>query len=170
MLTQTGLSLAPCRVCSVTPEATLVIVEGKEVKAVNALPYRYHAAVDDTLLCAYSDDACYVIGVIDGRGAVELSSQGDLQIRAPHGRIELVTQQFDVRAKGISMHAGRFEVLARHLTERCVRAVRWVRDVCRLKAGRLRYQVDGELALRAQRVTARAEEDARIDGEKIMLG
>lgn len=170
MLTQTGLSLAPCQVQNTAAGTIVSLPDGREATAISALPYRYHAIVGDMLLCAWADDACYIIGVIDGRGSVELNSQSNLFISAPHGRVEIVAREVSTKAEDITLHSKRLDILTKALTERCVRAVRWVRDVCRLKAGRLRYQVEGELALRAERITARAEQDARIDGEKIMLG
>lgn len=170
MLTQTGMLLAPCQVRTVEHATIVALPDGREVRALSALPYRYHAQQGDSLLCAFTDDVCYIIGVIDGHGSIELVSRRDLLVSAPQGRIELHARQVDAKADAISLHSRRLDMLAHKITERCVRAVRWVREALRLKAGRLRYQVDDELALRAGRMTARAQQDARIDGEKIMLG
>lgn len=136
-----------------------------------ALAAPYRPEIDDVVLAISQDGACYVIGVIKGKGRTTMTVLGDLDICAPRGRIELSAAN-GVRLKSaeVTIVADRLEVLARSVFERFGEVTRWVKGAFQLRAGRVRTRVEEEYDVGADRILQRARHDVKIDGQKIHLG
>lgn len=114
------------------------------------------------LVLAAGEEEAWIVAVLEGRGRTVLEAHGDLELRAG-GRIELT-------AREISLQADRVETVARAAFEKFVRAYRWVRDAFQIRAGRVRVLADEQYSVQAGRIVENAEQEVRIDGERIHLG
>jgi hypothetical protein len=69
-----------------------------------------------------------------------------------------------------SLVIGRLETVARTVVEKARNVYRTVEKLAQLKAGRVRTVVDGSHVVRARKTTVHADEDVRIQANKIHLG
>jgi hypothetical protein len=136
-----------------------------------ALAFPYQPVAGDRVLAIGQSGDWYVIGVLAGTGPSHISVPGDLEIRAPRGRISLAAAAgIELRADEVRVSANRLELLAHAVFERCAEVTRWVKGTLQVRVGRLRTRVDGTYDVGADRIVERARRDVRIDGEKIHLG
>ncbi|HUA65086.1 MAG TPA: DUF3540 domain-containing protein [Alphaproteobacteria bacterium] len=136
-----------------------------------ALGFPYQAAVGDTVLAIGQRGNWYVIGVLHGTGKVSFLVPGDFEVLAPKGRIKLVAGKgFEVKSPAAKISAGKLELVAHKVFERFTDATRWIKDRWQVRAGRVRAEIEGDYHLKAKTISARADEDVKIDGEKIHLG
>lgn len=163
--------LGPARAIAI--ESGRVLVEMAEAKAwaTLALANGYTPAVGDVLLVIGQEGTFYVIGVIAGRGRTSLCAHGDLEIRAPHGRIDLLARD------GIALRGGLVQVIAKtfdtvvdSVKQRCKELFVQVAGTARTKAKRSETEVEEVCRTQAGRIVQRADQDVSIDGEKIHLG
>jgi hypothetical protein len=139
--------------------------------AILALAYPYQPAVGDTVLAAGQGQNWYVIGVLNGTGKTTLMVSGDFEVLAPRGRIRLVAGKgVQVKSPKVGITADKFELVARRAMEQFAEATRWIKEAFQIRAGRIRTQVEGDYRLKAKRINERADEDVKIDGNKIHLG
>jgi hypothetical protein len=174
MLVQTAAEtyLGPGRVTRLDDPRVQLQLTDQRVWARLALALPYQPAIGDTLLVIGQVDDWYVIGVLEGSGQTTLTAPADLKLAAPRGKIELLA------AQGVTIHspatvrivADQLEVAARSLVEKFTSATRWVTNLFRLRAGHAHTTVDSSYRLQAQKITARAQDDVHIDGNKIHLG
>lgn len=163
--------LGPAEVVRVAPGRVQIDLPDDQPWAQLALAFPYQPAVGDSLLVVGQDEAWYVIGVLRGAGKTSLTVPGDLDIRAPQGRIEMSAGGgVTIRGPLVRLVAEKLEVAARSVFERFVEATRWVRGAWQLRAGRMRTRVEETYRLQAGRIVEHAEEDVKIDGQKIHLG
>lgn len=171
MQLETATYLGPARVIEVCGPCVRLRIPEEEVPATLALAYPYLAAPGDLVLAVGYEGNWYVIGVLTGTGKTSFVAPGDLELRAPNGKIDLFsTKEVNVAAPRVTVRAGTFETLARRAVERFGEAFRWVTGLFRLRSGRVRQEVEGKYALDAGRIDQRAEQDVKIDGSKIHLG
>lgn len=171
MLVETTTFLGPVRVLETDGLRVHVRLPDRSVWAWMALPYGYHPAEGDLLLVLGQGDDHYVVGVLSGRGTSILTTPGNLELRAPCGRIELqAADGVTVRGRRIALTSQELEVTAEKATERFGESFRWVQDTLQVRAGRLREVVQGDYSLRADRIRQIAQRDVRIDGRSIDLG
>ncbi|ANM28745.1 hypothetical protein ABI59_02645 [Acidobacteria bacterium Mor1] len=99
-------------------------------------------------------------------------------------RMELATQEADwtlgdaslqgnraeVSFKRASMAVGRLEAVTRTLVQRARNVYRTVEKLSQLRAGRVRTVVEGSHVCRANKASIHAEQDVRVQAEKIHLG
>lgn len=159
MMLETAAYLGPARVLNVEGKRVLLALPDGESWAELAIPFSYEPAKGDLVLAA----GPYVVGILQGTGKMTLTAPGDLEFRAPKGEIRFVAPRVGIRT-------GRLEVVARSVFERFGSAYRWVKDLFRTTAGRVKQDVDGPYDLKAGRIAERADGDVRIDGRKINLG
>jgi ABC-type molybdenum transport system ATPase subunit/photorepair protein PhrA len=139
--------------------------------AMLALAYPYQPTVGDTVLAAGQGQNWYVIGVLQGTGKTTLMVPGDFEVLAPKGHINLIAGKgFQVKSPEVRITAGKLELVAKRISERFLDATHWVKNSWHIRAGRVRTEVEGNYQVKAKRIIERAEEDVRIDGEKIHLG
>jgi hypothetical protein len=98
------------------------------------------------------------LSVTAGRGEIRFG-QADF-----HGR------QLRSTVESARLIYGRLEVSAQRLWERSGQAIRQVKELCQVQAGRMRTLVAGAHHMQSGRTTITAREEVRIDGEKINLG
>jgi hypothetical protein len=98
------------------------------------------------------------------RGSAEIvAPRGDLTFSAPEGRIAL-------RASEVVCEAGRYELRAERIFEHAVDVYREVQGVLQTRAERVRTLAKEAYHLFAKRVNVLAEEDAAVDGKRVLLG
>lgn len=171
MQLETATYLGPARVIEATGPRLRLRIPEEEVTATLALAYPYLAAPGDLVLAVGHEGNWYVIGVLAGGGKTSFVAPGDLEFRAPNGKIELFSaKEVAIAGPRVTIRAGVLETLARRTVERFGEAFRWVQGLFRSRAGRVREEVEGKYALDAGRIDQRAEGDVKIDGSKIHLG
>ena len=98
------------------------------------------------------------------RGTAEIiAPAGDLVLGAPHGKISL-------RAQEVECEAGRIELRADRIFERAREVYREVEGLLHTRAERVRTLAHGAYYVFAKRVNVAAEEDASVDGKRVLLG
>lgn len=166
-----GTYLGPARVHQVAGSRIQLEFPDELPWAMLALAYPYQPAIGDIVLAAGQGQNWYVIGVLQGTGKTTLLVPGDFEVLAPKGRINLIAGKgFQVKSPEVKITAGKLELIAKSISERFLDATRWVKNAWQIRAGRVRTQVEGDYRLKAKRINERAEEDVKIDGNKIHLG
>ena len=98
------------------------------------------------------------------RGTAEIAAPaGDLVLSAPKGKIAL-------KALEVECEAGRIELRADRIFERARDLYRDVEGLIQTRAERVRTLATGAYQLFARRVNVLAEEDAAVDGKRVLLG
>ncbi|HEY3815938.1 MAG TPA: DUF3540 domain-containing protein [Polyangiaceae bacterium] len=98
------------------------------------------------------------------RGTAEIAApRGDLVLSAPQGKIAL-------KAREVECEAGRIELRADRIFERARDIYRDVEGLLQTRAERMRTLATGAYQLFAKRVNVLAEEDAAVDGKRVLLG
>lgn len=126
-----------------TPSGASARLEGERIVVRNSL---------DVIVVVYDAE----------RDTAEITA-GDLTLSAPRGRIAL-------RASEIVCEAGRFEIDAGRIVERAGAVYREIEGVLQTRAERVRTLVRGAYQLLAVRTQIVAEEDASLDGKRVLLG
>jgi hypothetical protein len=106
-----------------------------------------------------------VVVVFDAeRGTAEIvAPKGDLSFAAPAGRIVL-------RAAEVAIESGKLDVNVERIVERAKDVYREVEGLLQTRAGRTRQIVKDAWQVLAKRVQLAAEEDAAVDGKRVLLG
>lgn len=147
----------------------VVLLDGVEVAARNAMAFPYAPQSGDVVLVIGGKE-CYVIGLLKARGDYTLRFPANVHFHATGG-IQLTSgERVEMQAPAVKVVAGKWEVVARTLSERVHSAMRWVRDVATLKAGRRKVQVEGANVERAERHLITAKKDVRVNGNRIHIG
>lgn len=169
---QRGVSfLGPARVLAVEGRRVLVALPEARAWATMALGYGYEPVAGDVLLVLGGGGAFWVTGVIAGRGRTTLTAHGDLELSAPHGRIELSARDgVTLRGRAVQLAAQTLDVVARRVRQRFGELRCMVRGVLRTRAGRAETDIEGTSRTRADRIVQLAQRDVTVDGEKIHLG
>ena len=163
--------LGPARVVAVGAPGVRVALAGREAWAVMAIAYPYMATAGDVVLVIAEGDSCYVIGVLDGTGKTSLEVPGDLELRAPRGRIDIYAAEgCRIQSPSLELVAKRMEFVAGSILERFDDATRWVKNTFQLRASRVRTRANKAYDVLAGRILIRARDDVKVDGRKIYLG
>jgi len=94
------------------------------------------------------------------------SSEGEMTIE----RLIFLGSLFHGQVEKIKLIANSFDSVVERLSQRIKRAYRFVEELDQLKAGSLNYLVKKALSLRGKYSLFTAEEDVKIDGERIHMG
>ena len=164
-------SLGPARVVEVDGRRVSVELEsGETAWATMALALPYQPVVGDTLL-VIGEAQRYVIGVIEGHGRTELTTEGDLHIHANRGALTLGADRgVRVQGPGLEVIVERFAVTAAHAVEKVGTLFQRVREMMHVQAGESHVVVAGTSLQRAKKVAVVAEETASVNGKQIHLG
>jgi len=159
--------------------ATILAIQGNRVHletpdafpwATMAMAQGYEPQEGDQVLAITRGKEWYVIGLIQGTGRSSFTVPGDLEFRAPRGRIDFVSRDgVSLRSRAVELVADTMEFTARSIFERFVDATRWVKDAIHTRAGRTDTVVEGDSHLQAGEIIEQAEGDVRIDGKTIHL-
>jgi hypothetical protein len=170
LLTQTSY-LGPATVLSVEPGRALVMLPAAKAWATLALGIGYSPAAGDVLLVIGKDDTFYIIGVIAGRGRSTLVAHGDLELKAPNGRIDLLARDgITLRGGLVQIVAKTWETVAETVRQRFDELCCQVKGVMRWRSKRAETEVEELHRTHAGRIVQQADKDVSIDGEKIHLG
>lgn len=166
-----ALWLKPGLVQEVGLQRVKVDVDGRLIDAVNAISHFYQPAVGDSLLVSGQGSNYYLIGVISGKGDINLASGGNLNLRAPNGVISIES------GEKVAFRTPRFEVLADDLQLRAKRVREKFEEVeatiskaYRFTANSVSKTIVGLYRLRSQEFDARASGNVKLDGKQIKLG
>lgn len=163
--------LGPGHVLAIEPGRVLVSLPTAKAWATLALANGYAPAVHDVLLVIGKDDAFWVIGVIAGAGRTTLLAHGDLEIKAPKGKIDLLARDgVTVRGNFVQVIAKTFEQVADSVRQRFDEFCCQVKGVMRWRSKRSETDVEETCHTHAERIVQLADKDVSIDGEKIHLG
>lgn len=100
-------------------------------------------------------------------GALDVSTQrADLGVRD----LAYAGERLRARLADSKLVVERVETVASQLTERCKEALREVEGLSQLRAGRVRSLIKEALFVRAGHASIEAEEEIKIDGQRVHLG
>jgi hypothetical protein len=122
-----------------------------------------------------------VVVVFDAeKGSAEVfAPTGDLTLAAPQGKVVLragtavelhATERAEVRASEVALLAGKLDVRAQRILERAEEVYREIDGLLQVRAGRVRSLVKDVFQVLAKRARVVAEEDASLDGKRVLLG
>jgi len=125
------------------------------------------------------------------RVTVIVAPDGDLELRAPRGKVKIVAGEGfvletpsvqaavgDARIEGRTLQstfervktaAGVMETTAGRILERAKNVYREVEELSQTRAGRLRLVAEKTVSLLGQRAVVKAKEDVKIKGDKVYL-
>lgn len=167
-----GRYLGPAKVTRTGPaalEATLP--NGESIRPRLALAYPFVPAAGDTLLVIGEKERYFVIGVIESTGRTELRFQGDVEIRAVDGTVELegargvsfAGPQIDIKTKQLS-------VIADKVTEAFGSVFTRVKALLSVHTGEADTVVHGEWSNRSERAAITSQEVVSVNGKEVHLG
>jgi hypothetical protein len=163
--------LGPARVLAVEGQRVLVALGEAKAWATLAMAVAYAPVAGDLLLVIGKEELFYAIGVIAGRGRTTLTAPGDLELLAPHGRIDLRARDgIELRTSTMRFVADKWDAVFGAVRQRCSEFLCHVRGVVRWHARRAETTVDEVHRTQAGRIVQRAEGEVQIDGSKINLG
>lgn len=166
-----GPYLGPAMVTAVSDEHVEIDLPDGRRTARLAMSQSYAPVTGDTVLAVSRDDEWFVIGLIQGTGTTTFTAPGDIDLRSPHGRIEMLARDgVFLRSDLVEIVATRIELTGQHLFERFQTVTQWITDALHRRVGRMHTTVDGAYELHAERITEIADEDVAIDGKTIHLG
>lgn len=162
--------LSPAPVTSLIDGVVRVRIDDHERTVTMAMAVRYQPCVGDVLLIAATAESAYAIGVVSGRGGVELTSTGNLSLRAA-GRIDLhAGSVIETDTPHLRLSAGRLELAARELLATAESFLQRIAGLLHLSAGRRHTQIDGGSVEHARQVVIKAQDTVTVDGSTIHLG
>ncbi len=165
------LYLGPAVVLKTDRSMLMIALPEENVWANNAVSFPYQAEPGDKVLAIGRSDAFYVIGVLEGKGKSIFTAPGDLEIRTPRGKINLVSSEgLNIRTSEMKVISNHIEFVAHSIMEKYENAKCWVRQAFHLRAGSARTVVESTYKMRAERIVEKAKGEFKIDGEKIHLG
>jgi hypothetical protein len=129
-----------------------------------ATPSGASAEVEGERLVVRDPRGAIVVVYDAQRGTAEIvAPSGDLVLSAPRGKIAL-------KANEVECTAGRIELRADRIFERARDVYRDIEDLLQTRTGRVRTIARAAYHVFANRVNVAAEEDAALDGKRVLLG
>ena len=162
--------LTPAQITAVLRDEVEVTVDGRSVFARLAVPALYQPVVDDSVLLIEAGESAYVIGVLRATGPMSIQAPGNLHLLAPNGCIALDAASIDLRAPEMRLAATHLSVLATELRETLGSVFRVVRDLLEIDAGSICARTRALFSIAARRLRATADQDVKINGQRIHLG
>ena len=163
--------LGPASVERVDGSRVLLNLNDVQAWAVSAIGYPYRFQAGDMVLAIGGNDDWYVIGVLSGSGKTCFHVEGDLQLIAPQGSIEMIAAKgVSIKSPDITLIGSRLTFIAKQLSQRVQELSTHVKDCYDMIAARFTGRVEGSYRLHAEKIVQRADDDVKIDGRKIHLG
>jgi hypothetical protein len=136
-----------------------------------AIPIAYRPQVGDVVLAIGDDRDCYVIGVLEGHGPTVLEAQGDLELRAQHGAIQITAREgCTVASPMVQVSAATLDLRGGTLREEFETVRRWVSGMLDVRANAICTAVANTYRLTARRIFGHGEDSVAIDAPSINLG
>lgn len=168
---QQANQLGPASVERVDANRVLLNLNDVQAWATSAIGYPYRFEVGDMVLAIGGSDEWYVIGVLSGSGKTCFHVQGDLQLNAPQGSIEMIGGKgVSIKSPEITLIGSRLTLIAKQLSQRVGELATHVKNGYEFVAARFTGRVAGSYRVHAEKIVQRAEGDVKIDGRKIHLG
>jgi Protein of unknown function (DUF3540) len=164
--------LGPADVVEVHAHEVLVTLRGgARVSAELALALPYQPAPGDVLLVTGRAGEHYVIGVLRGTGRTSLAIQGDVEVRAVGGSLDLSGDR-GVRIHGpeVQLYAGKLRTVAGAVVEQFTSLCQRVSSLLSVHAGQKHTVVDDDTIEKARSATLLTDETVTINGKQIHLG
>jgi hypothetical protein len=163
--------LGPAEVKRAAPGAvTVVLPDGREAPAGNALAFPYEPAEGDTLLVIGKGDAFWVIGVIRGAGRSVLSMPGDVDLHAG-GALRLSAEKgVVIKAPEVEVYADKLRTIAGSVVERFTSVYKRVSELYSVHAGQSHTLVDDAMYTQSKSAAIVTEETVTINGSEIHIG
>lgn len=167
-----GRYLGPAQVTSVDPGALEVrLPDGRLVRPRMALAYPLVPAEGDTLLVIGQDDRHFVIGVIASEGATQLRFNGNVELRAVDGMLDLAgAHGVELRGPRIAIKTRALDVYAERATELFGTVFTRVKELLSVHAKDSETTVDGTWSSRSKQAVVTSEEAVTINGKEVHLG
>jgi len=144
---------------------------GERVSPRLALAFPFVPAEGDSLLVIGQGDRYFVIGVLETTGRTALHFQGDVELRADGGTVELHGERgVAIHGPTIEIRTRRLEVLAEKATEAFGSVVTRVKSLLSLHAGESATIVRGEWSNRSERASITSQEVVSVNGKEVHLG
>jgi hypothetical protein len=142
-----------------------------EVSVELAFTFPYAPLEGDRLLVIGRDGQHFAIGVLAGSGRPTLAFQGDVDLHAVGGSLNLRGGSgVRVEAPEIVLRAETLRTFSHSMTETADTAYRWVKGLLTVRAGESQRAVQGEDYSQCKRSVTLAEETVKIDGHQLQLG
>jgi hypothetical protein len=136
-----------------------------------AIAVAYQPQVGDLVLAIGTADDWYVVGVLEGRGPTVLNAPGDLELRAPHGAIQITAAEgCVVVSPTVRVVANALDLIGDTLHEEFETVRRRITGMLEVRAKALCTAVTDTWRLTAQRIVGRGEDSVTIDAPSINLG
>jgi hypothetical protein len=151
--------------------ALVELDSGARAWADPAMPVRYAPAVGDQLLTAGDGERFWIIGVVQGTGAVSVTGFGDVEVRSIGGTLRLGgTEATEVQTGRLSIMADSVSTVARTVRESIGSLIQVVTGRRVVRSGSDFRVVEGTAFQRSERMHAVASKEVRIDGTTVHLG
>ena len=166
-----GRYLGPAIVTKVgaaTLEARLP--SGETIRPKLALAFPFAPTVEDSLLVIGQDARYFVIGVIESTGTTHLQFQGNVEVRAVDGTLDLQGEHgIELRGAQIDIKTRKLNVVATKATEVFGTLFTRVKELMSVHTGNTDTVVKGQWSSRSQRASITSEEVASINGQEVHL-
>ncbi|MBK6513146.1 MAG: DUF3540 domain-containing protein [Polyangiaceae bacterium] len=167
-----GRTLGPGRVTAMKADRlTLSLSDGRLVEARSALAWPYEPALGDELLVVGEGDLHYVIGVLRGTGTTRLAFEGDVELSARGGSVDIRADRgVSIGAPDVHVEADRLTIVA-EAAQKIVGTLRQtVRELFTLRAKEQHTLVEGNVLSHSKATRIVSEEKVTINGKEIFLG
>jgi len=159
---------------------------GKEIFTAKGVSARISEDVDVETLNVYSEKQELLFSYDSSSETTTLNiPKGNLQINSEEGGIDLRAakavningQSVKLQSQKLSIHApyaqfvfGRVESVADTIIEGAKNVYRNVKELTQIRTGRMRHFVEETYQFKSKKANIRADEDYKVDAEKIHLG
>ena len=167
-----AVELGPATVISVEAAGVwLRLRDGRRTHATFAMTLPYAAEEGDIVLAIGDGRETWVIGIVQGRGKTALRLQGDVEVHAVGGKLEL-TGDRGVTVKGpeVGLVAKDLRFVASSIVQKTETLYHRVRDLFSVHAKRTHTVVDETAFSKAKSQTMLTEDAMTINGKQINLG
>ncbi len=146
------------------------VEERIEVRAELALAFPYEPLVGDVLLVIGKGTSFYVIGVLKGHGKSVITIPGDARIEVG-GALDITAQRgVNVLSPSFEVHTSKLRLVAESAVETFTSALRRVRDLFTIQAGKSHTLVDDTAVTQAKSAAIVTKEAVTINGREVHLG
>lgn len=151
-------------------ELYVEIASGIEVRAELALAFPYEPLAGDVLLVIGKGTSFYVIGVLKGHGKSVIAIPGDARIEVG-GALDITAQRgVNVVSPSFEVHTSKLRLVAESAVETFTSALRRVRDLLTVQAGKSHTLVDDTAVTQAKSAAIVTQESVTINGREVHLG
>ncbi len=146
------------------------IAPGASARADLALAFPYEPREGDVLLVIGRGMAFYVIGVLQGHGKSVFTLPGDTRLHVA-GALDISAEKgVSVTGPSFEVHTNKLRLVAESAVETFTSALRRVRDLWTVQAGKSHLLVDDTAVTQAKSASIVTEEAVTINGREIHLG